>query len=46
MNGRRTTSEIRDALSAIYGEIPQDLADEYLEALAKINVVRRAGGAS
>lgn len=39
VNGRRTTSEIRDVLSAIYGPIPRELVDEYLGALERIKVV-------
>jgi len=34
-NGARTTSEIRDALSAIYGPVPQRTVDEFLAAAAE-----------
>ena len=34
-NGKRTTSEIRDALSAIYGPVPQDAVDQFLLAAAE-----------
>jgi hypothetical protein len=34
-NGARTTSEIRDALSAIYGPVPQDAVDQFLAAVAE-----------
>src|SRR4029077_1316028 len=34
-NGSRTTSEIRDALSAIYGPIPQEPVDQFLAAAAE-----------
>ncbi len=33
-NGSRTTAEIRDALSAIYGPVPQEHVDEFLAAAA------------
>ncbi len=35
VDGKRTTSEIRDALSAIYGPVPQEMVDGYLAALAE-----------
>jgi hypothetical protein len=34
-NGKRTTSEIRDALSAIYGPVPQDAVDQFLAGAAE-----------
>jgi hypothetical protein len=34
-NGSRTTSEIRDALSAIYGPVPQRMVDDFLAAAAE-----------
>ncbi|HVT46111.1 MAG TPA: M28 family peptidase [Thermoanaerobaculia bacterium] len=40
VDGRRTTSEIRDALSAIYGPVPLDVVEEYLRALESIGVVK------
>jgi Predicted aminopeptidases len=39
VNGSRTTSEIRDALSAIYGPIPQDAVDQFLGAAAEGGLV-------
>ena len=41
VDGKRTTCEIRDALSAIYGPVPLDIVEEYLAALASVNVVGR-----
>jgi aminopeptidase YwaD len=38
-NGSRTTSEIRDALSAIYGPVPQDAVDAFLAAAAEGGLV-------
>jgi aminopeptidase YwaD len=38
-NGKRTTSEIRDALSAIYGPVPQDTVDEFLAGAAEGGLV-------
>jgi hypothetical protein len=40
VDGKRTTSEIRDALSAIYGPVPQDAVDAYLAVLAEAGLVR------
>lgn len=40
-DGKRSVSEIRDAVSAIYGPVPLDLVDEYLQALSTIGVVQR-----
>jgi hypothetical protein len=40
VDGRRTVREIRDALSAMNGPVPVELVAEYLEALAKLDVVR------
>ena len=40
-DGKRSVSEIRDAVSAIYGPVPVEFVDEYLQALATINVVQR-----
>ena len=45
VDGRRTTQEIRDALSAIYEPVPLAEVEEYLAALASIGVIRRAGSA-
>jgi aminopeptidase YwaD len=39
VDGRRTTSEIRDALSAIYGDVPLATVEEYLAALQKAGVI-------
>ncbi|HEX7706440.1 MAG TPA: M28 family peptidase [Thermoanaerobaculia bacterium] len=44
VDGRRSTSEIRDALSAIYGPVPLDVVEEYLAALASIEVITVASG--
>jgi hypothetical protein len=41
VDGRRTTLEIRDALSAIYGPVPPELVEEYLAALAEADLVER-----
>jgi aminopeptidase YwaD len=46
VDGRRTTGEIRDALSAIYGPVPLDMVAGYLLALEEIKVLRRAPGGS
>ena len=40
VDGRRTTSEIRDALAAIHGPVALEQVEEYLRALASIDVVR------
>ncbi|MEA2413557.1 MAG: aminopeptidase YwaD, partial [Thermoanaerobaculia bacterium] len=40
-NGTRTTSEIRDALSAIYGPVPQDAVDQFLAAVADGGLAER-----
>jgi len=40
-DGRRSVGEIREAVSAIYGPVPVDLVDEYLQALSTIDVVQR-----
>jgi aminopeptidase YwaD len=45
VDGRRTVSEIRDALAAIYGPLPLSEVAEYLGDLEKIHVLQR-GGAS
>jgi hypothetical protein len=42
-DGTRTTSEIRDALSAIYGPIPLEDVEQYLAAAASIGVVEKIG---
>jgi hypothetical protein len=41
-NGSRTTSEIRDALSAIYGPVPQQAVDEFLAAAAEAGLLTNA----
>jgi aminopeptidase YwaD len=38
-NGTRTTKEIRDALSAIYGPVPQDYVDAFLAAAAEAKLL-------
>jgi len=40
-NGSRTTSEIRDALSAIYGPVPQEAVDQFLAAAADAGLARK-----
>jgi len=40
-DGNRTTSQIRDALSAIYGDVPLADVEQYLTAAASIGVVER-----
>ncbi|MCM2254231.1 MAG: DUF4910 domain-containing protein [Vicinamibacteria bacterium] len=40
VDGRRTVSEIRDALSAIHGPVPVELVAEYLAALHGVGVLR------
>ncbi|HET7745697.1 MAG TPA: M28 family peptidase [Vicinamibacteria bacterium] len=42
VDGRRTVSEIRDALAAAYGPVPVELVSQYLEALATVGVVSPA----
>ncbi len=41
VNGSRTTSEIRDALTAIYGPIPQDAVDQFLAGAAEGGLVEK-----
>ena len=41
VDGQRTSAEIRDALSAIYGPVELKDVEEYLAALASIDVIRR-----
>jgi hypothetical protein len=41
VDGRRSALEIRDALSAIYGPVPLDVVEEYLEALAAAELIAR-----
>lgn len=43
VDGRRTSQEIRDALSAIYGPMPLPEVVEFLKALAEAGVVRPVG---
>ena len=43
-DGRRTTSEIRDALSAIYGPIPLEDVEQYLAAAESIGIVSKVNG--
>jgi aminopeptidase YwaD len=40
VDGRRTTQQIRDMLSAIYGEVPLADVEQYLAALASIDVLQ------
>jgi aminopeptidase YwaD len=39
VDGRRTVSQIRDALAAIYGPVPLAEVMEYLDDLARIGVL-------
>jgi aminopeptidase YwaD len=41
LDGHRTLSEVRDALSAIYGPVPLDVVAEYVKALESIGSARR-----
>ena len=43
-DGTRSTSQIRDALSAIYGPIPLEDVEQYLAAAASIGVVEKVNG--
>jgi aminopeptidase YwaD len=40
VNGRRTSGEIRDAVSAEYGPIPLSLVNNYLDACAEAGIIR------
>jgi aminopeptidase YwaD len=40
VNGKRTTGEIRDAVSAEYGPLPVNLVADYLEACADAGVIQ------
>jgi aminopeptidase YwaD len=40
VNGKRTVSEIRDAVSAEYGPVPVNLVADYLDACAEAEVIR------
>ena len=40
VDGQRTVTQIRNAVSAELGPVPVDLVQEYLQALASINVIR------
>jgi hypothetical protein len=42
VDGRRSTQEIRDLVSAEYGPVPLDLVAEYLAALESIGILDRA----
>jgi hypothetical protein len=39
IDGRRTVSEIRDALAAEYGPVPQEVVARYIEDLVRVEVV-------
>jgi hypothetical protein len=41
VDGRRTVQEIRDMVSATYGQIPVESVYEYLHALETIRVIER-----
>ena len=45
VDGQRSASDIRDALSAIYEDVPLAHVDEYLAALASIDVIIPSGSA-
>lgn len=45
-DGSRTTSEIRDALSAIYGPVPQEAIDEFLSGAAKAGLLEEGRATS
>ncbi|HWW59940.1 MAG TPA: DUF4910 domain-containing protein [Thermoanaerobaculia bacterium] len=45
VDGTRTASEVRDALAAIYGDVALKDVEEYLNALASIDVIRRVSSA-
>jgi hypothetical protein len=44
VDGRRSTLEIRDALAAIYGQVPLELVEEYLAALEEAQLLLREPG--
>jgi hypothetical protein len=39
VDGRRSVQDVRDAVSAVYGPVPIDVVEEYLRALASIDVI-------
>ena len=41
VDGRRTPAEIRNAVAATYGPIPVEVVEEFLAALASIQVIQR-----
>ena len=41
VDGKKTVSEIRDALSAEFGSVPFEMVDEYLKALENIGVLKK-----
>ncbi len=43
VDGKRSVSEIRDALSAEFGPVPLELVAEYLSALESLTLVQRTG---
>jgi len=43
VDGKRTAAEIRDALTAIYGPVPEAAVVEYLRALESVGVLVREG---
>ena len=43
VDGKRTVGQIRDALAAIYGPVPEGEVGEYLGALEKIGILTRGG---
>ena len=43
VNGARSTSDIRDWLTATLSPVPQEMVDEYLAALESIDVLLRVG---
>jgi len=43
VDGKRTVSDIRDWLTTELGPVPLEFVEEYLSALASINVIRKKG---
>ncbi len=44
VDGRRSTADVRDAVAAIYGPVPQELVTGYVGTLEKIGIVSCDGG--
>jgi len=43
VDGKRSASDIRDDVSAIYGPVPFDAVTEYLQALASVGIIQPVG---